>query len=470
MTFCPRRRTFDPMHRRAVSLVALTILLAGGARAQAPISGTVLDSLAKRPLTAAAVQLVSADGSGNFARTVHSDSSGRYSFDGVPIGRYLLGFLHPVLDSLGIEAPLRQVLIASPEPIRADLGTPSARGMRAAICVNTREGHASDSAAVIIGMVRDAGGGEPIAGAQVVGEWHEMVFTAGRIENRRPRIIATSGPNGWYALCDVPSPGFVGVSANRGADSTQRLEVQVPSERFLRRDLYINARGTIATTRLAGTVTAAIGNRPVPNALVSFGPGTEVRTNERGEWSLPEVPIGTRMLDVRALGFYPEHRAIDVVPSSAPVQSSLLTLRNVLDTARITAARVSNLHMRGFEERRQSAGVGHFMTAQDIARKRPTLLSEVLRLVPGMRFERSGNDGAETRILMRATFGLEDKCEPEIFIDNRFLGYMTGEELDMAVRPNDVAGIEVYPSSMAPVEFNRGMASSHCGVIVIWSK
>lgn len=458
------------MRRATVACAGLTLLLAGGLRAQAPISGTVLDSLAKRPLAGAAVQLVSADGSGNFTRTVHSDTLGRYAIPDVPIGRYLLGFLHPVLDSLGIEAPLRQILIASTTPIRAELGTPSPLGMRAAICVNTREGRSSDSAAVIIGVVRDASGGGPIAGAQVVGEWHEMTFAAGRIENRRPRIIARSGPNGWYALCDVPSPGFVGVSATRGADSTQRLEVQVPAERFLRRDLYLNPRGSVATTRLAGTVVAANGNRPVANAVVSFDGGQEARTNERGEWMVPDAPIGTRMLDIRALGFYPERRPIDVVPGSARVETSLLTLRNVLDTARITAARVSNLHMKGFEERRQSTGIGHFLTAQQIARRRPSVLSDVLRLVPGMRFERSGNEGAETMILMRGTFGQEEKCAPEIFIDNRFLGYMSGEDLDMAVRPNDVAGIEVYPASMAPPSFNMGMASAHCGVIVIWTK
>lgn len=463
-------RILVAMRRSTVAVIALTLLLTGGAGAQASISGTVLDSLTKRPLMGAAVQIVSADGSGRFTRTVHADSLGRYSVSDVPIGRYLVGFLHPLLDSLGMEPPLREVAILGPAPLRADMGTPSARGMRAAICVNTREGRASDSSAVIIGLVRSAKTGEPIAGAQVVGEWHEMTFTAGRIENRRPRVVATSGPNGWYALCDVPSPGFVGVSANRGADSTQRLEVQVPSERFLRRDLYVSARGTIATTRLTGTVIAAVGNRPVPNAVVSFGPGLEARTNERGEWAVAEVQIGTRMLDVRALGFYPDRRAFDVVPGAAPVQLSLLTLRHVLDTARITAARVSNLHMRGFEERRQSTGIGHFMTAQEIARRRPSVLSDVLRLVPGMRFERSGNDGAETMILMRGTFGMEEKCSPEIFIDNRFLGYLSGEDLDMAVRPNDVAGIEVYPASMAPAEFNRGMASSHCGVIVIWTK
>jgi hypothetical protein len=466
----PANRILVSMRRPTVAIVAFALLLARGAHAQAPISGTVLDSLTKRPLVDAAVQMVSSDGSGRFTRTVHSDSLGRYTIADVPAGRYLLGFLHPVLDSLGIEAPLREILVAGPQPIRADLGTPSARAMRTAVCVNTREGRASDSAAVIIGVVRDANGGEPIAGAKVVGEWHEMTFTAKSVVRRTPRIVATSGPNGWYALCDVPSPGLVGVEASRGADSTQKLEVEVPSERFLRRDLYLHARGTIATTRLTGTVTAAIGNRPVANALVSFGGGQEARTNERGEWSLSDAQVGTRMLEIRALGFYPERRPVDVVPGSAPVRSSLLTLRNVLDTARITAARVSNTHMRGFEERRQSAGSGHFMTAQDIARRRPSVLSEVLRLVPGMRFERSGNDGAETRILMRATFGLEEKCEPEVFIDNRFFGYMSGEDLDMAVRPNDVAGIEVYPASMAPVEFHRGMASSHCGVIVIWTK
>jgi hypothetical protein len=178
--------------------------------------------------------------------------------------------------------------------------------------------------------------------------------------------------------------------------------------------------------------------------------------------------MGTRMLDVRALGFYPDRHPIDVVPGAPPVQVTLLTLRSVLDTVRITAARIANLHMKGFEERRVTAGVGQFMTADQIARFRATETTELIRRIPGVRIQRSGNPGDPAEIRMRGTF--EDDCRPEFFIDNRFVGQLDPGDLDSFVRPGRIAGIEAYAASMAPAEFNLGMGSAHCGVIVIWTK
>jgi len=42
------------------------------------------------------------------------------------------------------------------------------------------------------------------------------------------------------------------------------------------------------------------------------------------------------------------------------------------------------------------------------------------------------------------------------------------DDVDTWVRPNEIAGIEVYTGDMVPIEFQRGL--SGCGSIVIWTK
>lgn len=84
--------------------------------AEVRVSGVVRDTMARSPLAGALVQLApydngctdngSTDHGSTVNRSVQSDSLGRFAIDDVPAGRYLVGFLHPLLDSLGVEAPI----------------------------------------------------------------------------------------------------------------------------------------------------------------------------------------------------------------------------------------------------------------------------------------------------------------------------------------------------------------------------
>ena len=98
------------------------------------ISGIVRDSIAHTPLANATVQLVARDNAASFERTSVSDSLGHYLLSDVPFGQYRLGFFHPILDSLGVDAPLRDVYVDSYRPKIVDLAVPSAGRLRLAIC------------------------------------------------------------------------------------------------------------------------------------------------------------------------------------------------------------------------------------------------------------------------------------------------------------------------------------------------
>lgn len=460
--------------------------------AQAPaapgttVAGVVYDSIGRAPLAGALVQLVSADPAAPFTGSAHSDSLGRYSVANVPPGRYLLGFFHEMLDSLGVEPPLREVRLDGRHPLRADLAIPSPWRLRTTICGAKA---ASDSGSLVMGVVRDARTGAAVPNVSVAGMWVEYVFTAGRVQHRVPRLVVNSATNGWFAMCNLPGEGTIALEAARGPDSTDLIEVEVPDSRLLRRDLYIGAARVVADSqrsdspatsrgrrragegRLTGIVLTADGGRPVANAEVSIRDGPETRTNERGEWALVGAPQGTRMLDVRSIGHYPDRRAVDVVTGASPVRVVLSTMKAVLDTVQVMASRLGGQNMIGFHARRRT-GQGKYLTPEDIARRQPVVTSDLFRMVPGVRVER--NELGETMIQMRGTFA--EECSPGVYIDGRYMRELIGDDIDTWVKPDEIAGIEIYVGPGVPPEFNPGLAGGgptagdQCGSIVIWTR
>jgi len=463
------------------AIFALT-LLAPIAAAQTPdssrraagasVGGIVHDSIARMPLVGAIVQLVAADTRERFGRTAVSDSLGRFTLADVPNGRYMIGFIHAMLDSLGLEPTVHEVEVVGNQAVRADLAIPSPARLRDAICGPRSS---LNSGAVVAGVVRDVRDGAPAAGAEVVAEWMELSFRSDGLLSRNPRLVVTTEENGWFALCNVPSPGSLSLTAVRGADSTDLIDVELTAGEFVRRELYLGPVRTVVIadpeTRtdtlapsprrlrtgdglLSGTVVTVDG-RPLPGAQVSMPYGPRTRTNERGQWTLVDAPLGTRMLDVRAISYYPARRAVNVGAGTAPIHVVLSTLKAILDTVRITAARLGE-HGSGFEERRRSTGSGRFLTREDIAKRAVVLTSELFRTIPGF--------SVETGILMRSAFGL---CAPDLFLDGKYFPTPTDLEIDSWVRPKEIAGIEVYHDHVPP-PFQKAM--NGCGSIVIWTK
>ena len=473
------------------------VVLVRVAAAQAPdtagvprttVSGVVHDSIARVPLAGAVVQLVGTDTPSRFNGTALSDSLGRFTIANVPAGRYMLGFFHPILDSLGVEPLLRDVTVDGRQRVRADLSTPSRSRLRAAICGRRA---AADTGSLVVGVVRDARTHDAAAGVSVRGTWVEFTFRAGGLDRSAPSLLVTTAPNGWFAMCNVPSGGTMALMASRGADSTDLIEVEVPAEGFLRRDLYLgpaqvvvsaaNQRGDslapppvrrrVGEGRVSGVVVTAVEGKPIPDALVRIVEGPETRANERGEWTLTGAPLGTRMLEVRSVGYYPTRAAVDVVTSGPSVRTALATMKDVLDTVRVVASRLANQNMVEFNERRRS-GDGRYLTAEDVQRRRPIVTSDLFKNMPGLRLERG--ELGDTQLVMRGTFA--ETCAPNVYIDGRFMKGLSADDVDGWVKPNEIAGVEIYTGPHVPPQFSPGLAggsadgAESCGSIVIWTK
>lgn len=472
-----------------VRLLMLGVALAANAEAQAPdtagrgpgatVSGVVYDSLGMRPLAGAAVQLVDVGNPAAGVRTTIADEFGSFAFSGVADGGYLLGFLHPLLDSLGVEPALREVVVAGRQSVIADVSVPSPRRLLAAIC---GERAVRDSGAVIFGVVRDAQSHLPLAGVGVTGAWQEFSMTPDGFSQRVQRVVATTTGTGWFALCDVPKPGTTSVVASRGADSTGLVEIPISTESVVRRDLYVGIARTVALVdtsrrgdsasvtrrivhsgegRLSGTVASISTGAPIAGAQVALADGPAVTTNAKGEWTLVDLPLGTRALEVRALGYYPERRPVNVFTGAPSVHVALSTFRAVLDTVRVTASRWRDEYRSGFEARHRT-GLGRYLTARQIALRAPINASDLFRGIAGIATELG------TIKLRRG----DTDCSPAFFLNGVHIPAMVGDELtaediDSWVRPHEIAAIEVY-TDVVPPQFQRILLG--CGAIAIWTK
>ena len=443
------------------------------------VTGVVRDSIERVALAGATVQLVDTDPVKRFARTTIADSLGRFSIDSVPDGRYSLGFFHAALEPLGIEPPVRELSISGQGQVRSDLGTPSRERFLGAVCGSKKQ---SDSAAVVVGVVRDARDFSAAGGVTVTGEWLELTFSKQGVVRKLPSLIATTAGNGWFALCGVPSPGTMTIRASRGADSIDLIDVDIPAHGVVREELFLGTtRVADASPRvdsgaaalpllrtgnghLSGTVVSAESGRALAGARVAIVGGPQTRANERGEWALGNAPVGTRMLEVRSVGYYPERRAVNVVSGAAPISVRLSTMKAVLATIRVSASRL-RYDLSGFQDRRRSVA-GRFITAEEVARRGAIFTSELLRRTPSVTLERDDLIGEE-HILMRGPYG---KCAPTIFLNGSRMSNLSADDIDDLISPKEIAGIEIYSEAAAPAQFRESTRMDVCGSVVIWRK
>jgi len=447
------------------------------------VHGVVRDTIGRMPLAGAWVQLSATDSLTKFVRTVASDSLGKFAFDSIPAGRYAIGFFHPLLDSLGAEPMFRDLVVKGRGPVRMDLATPSQTLLKAAMC-GPQQLPDTATGALLIGVVRDARDRTVVAGATVTAQWLEFILRKrARLERRPQRLNATTGANGMFVLCNVPGAGSVYLSANRGADTTDVIELFPAKSGLLRRELYLGASRTVAVAdstprtdtaaplprrihlgdeRLRGTVVTADGDRPLAGAMVRIADGPQTRTDARGEWTLANAPAGTRMLEVRAIGYFPENRPVDVIPGAAPLTVPLVTFKAMLDTVRITVRRAQDRSSGTFDERRRS-GMGRYITAEEIERRNVFWLSDMFRMIPGVRLDGGGFDRT---ILVRDDFG--QNCAPSVYIDGLYMWRLSAFEIDALLPAQQVRGVEIYAGAATPFEYQRTVPA--CGAILIWTK
>lgn len=464
------------MHGVRTGVVIATAAAAGMAwgthamaqRADAPlarVAGVVYDSVSHAALAGALVQLVSTGTRGDDRRlTMTTDSAGRFAFASVGRGRFVLGFFHPKLDSLGVEAPLTTLDIRDEGDHAFELAVPSVGTVLRQACGGAAM---RDSSGAVMGFVRNAATAGAVEQATVRARWSEIVIGGKRGAQVRMReSTARTSEDGWFALCNVPAGGLVLVNAAHANDSGATLEVSVPDDGLLMRDVYLSPAASAETPPVSATVRGTVRDpygAPLAGARVRlWGERRETRSNERGEFVLGGLPSGTRMLELRALGYAPRRELVDLMPvHDVVVDLPLEEFPTTIDTVRVFGAHPDARDPLAGFARRRALAQGVFLDPDQVERRRPLNFTDLMRGIAGVDIATIGGARA---VVMRALDGMGD-CEPELVVDGlRVPRYHSS--IDDLIPASIVQAIEVYPRRMqAPAEYQ----SLTCGSVVVWT-
>jgi len=466
----------------AVPLAAQDTLAAAS---RTRVSGVVFDSVRSRPLGNARVRLVPYRDPAA-ATVATSDGAGRFTFDSVAAGTWLVTALHPVFDSLVLEPPLARIDVRDSTPISLVLATPSAPALIVARC-GTATGA---DLGLLYGVIRSAIDDAPVAGASLSAEWPEWVILRGqrglKLEPRR--ITATADSIGRFVLCGVPATSTVRVVAWGGRDSTGMIAVEIPETGIVRHDLSVGRAERIGTTVASDSLTAgamdsvtvrrgravvrgvAMGSngRPVAGATVRvLGSGNAGRAGDDGSFVVTGVVAGTQTVEARAIGFQPQRATLELRDDATTTVTLTLSPQTVLlDTVRVTAGRSVDPAVLDFE-RRWRRGTGVFMDHRSVRERAPIFVTDALRALNGVRIVPVGGYGQ--RVILRGSFG---ECSANVFVDgvpvNQPSTTSMGEMLlDDLVSPSDVAAIEVYArSATMPAQYQN---MNGCGAVAVWT-
>lgn len=464
-----------------------------------PLVGTVYDSLSAAPLAGATVQLVS-ERDRSVTLTTTTDSAGTYRIPAVRPGRYLAGFFHPSLDALGVEMPPVLVDVQGAGDARLEFAVPGARRLLPALCGANAPAGRNPAAnqqltellqppakpGALVGMVRDADSGEPLANARVVVTWNEVQVSDDGVRTARRRAPVRARPDGGFTACGLPSGTDLVVDAEAPGRRSGLVELRLQPGELSRRDFALGDSATaIAVTvpdstaaqegRLAVPITVARGNarlsgvvrypdgRPMGNAkLVVIGTGVSGATSPTGAFTLTGLPAGTYTLEVRAIGYSPKRVAVNL--SSRRPTSVAVALDEKVQAVESVIVRGDRGKLQkdftGFLDR-SKRGLGRYITEDQIAQRNAFVMTDVLRMTPGLTVVPNGAMGYSLR-------GRGGQCTPDLYVDG--MRVMDGAaDIDQLVRPGDAAGVEIYNGAgSVPAQFSGGSAS--CGVVAVWTK
>ena len=462
-------------------IAALMAASASHAAAQASIRGVAWDSIGGRPLAGAFVQVARVDNPW-VARTYTTGNDGRFSFDSLDLGAWLLGVSHVAFDTLGLEPPLMRVTIAAPASATVMLAVPSALSLRRTWC-----GALADSGGVWTGRVRSAVDGAPVPRASLVAEWTRIVPDGRRVKRETPYIAMTTNDAGAFRACGVPLDDLVRAQASTASDTSGVLTFSLPPSGIVQRDVYIGPT-TIVRRRMvvdtaagdSGKVDVEVrlgpgrvrgrvvrqGDRAVGGARVRLGEtGAEAVTNSEGWFSLDSLPLGSWTFDARAIGFMGQSRQVDVVAGNTSEAMFVLESRQAfLDTVKVVGQRVVDAPWhRDFLERKRR-GFGYFVDQEEVERRNPLYVSDLLRTVPGA-YVTPGSFGG--RILFRGSSFSSAYCTPDLYINGMYVQSMGGMSVEDFVSTMDVVALEVYPRAVnVPAQYQR---MNGCGALLVWT-
>lgn len=431
---------------------------------KAAIVGVMVDSLHGEYLVGAEVVVEGA------RMSVFTDSLGRFQIDSLTPGTYQVGVFHPILDTLGLSLATQPFHVGPDSVSIVRLGVPSAATIIARTCTARPR---SQGNSAVIGQVIDPETMQPVKGADVSIAWTEFEVSKEFGVRQSPRVIRDSTDDtGRYRLCGLPNDMAASLQAKRGNSLTAQVPIALgsaPVELFARTLLLspLDSGAKTGNAVLTGRVILE-GNAPGAGSRVEIaGTDAVATTNEKGEFTLRNLPSGSHLLVARHLGYAADAVPVDLSarePKSVTVR--LPKFVNIMDPVLVTARRTAGLERVGFS-RRQKSGAGYYIGPERLAQMRPNRVTDILRQVPGLRVN-YGPDG-ETVTSSRGPSSLSGGSCVQYYVDEmRWQSVMPGD-VNSFLTGGEIVGVEVYQGPGTPAQYAAG-GMGNCTTVVLWTR
>ncbi len=425
-----------------------------GAGRSDTIRGVVFDSLLNEPLAGA---FVTAAPSGATATT---DSLGRFTLLGDGRVESLTAY-HPVLDQTGLGALVAVRPANRDRWSEARLATPSLTTLWPKLC-NSRRPRGVRSV-IVTGTARLSDNRTRVAGAKVLVQWAPNVRTG---PDPYVTVETLTDSLGNYVMCDVEE--FADLSLLALSTEAQSGVIHIPSELYpLRRADLVLARteGSDRRITLGGRVLDQA-RAPLANVHVSIdGRDSAVTTDADGRFTLDSVPLGSRMLSVRAIGYTPVAQVVEVLETDNPALTIPVERAVELEGVRVTERAIVRRERSEFDLRR-SAGIGRFIDSTEIARA-PNLRAalSVIR-GRGLQVTNTGNTSEFTIIQRSQSLHRSRVCQATVFWD----GVLATMDDVNRIPKEDLVAVEYYTTTaLAPARYIV-VAKDDCAVVLFWTK
>ena len=333
---------------------------------------------------------------------------------------------------------------------------------------------------ILVGIVRDSISGIRMAGATTTANWREG--EGARSANRAATSVTNT--SGCFAFCNVPAGAHVTLRTRALGKESSPVAVRLTEMLVQKQDLVLALDTGADPSGVFGRIIDRDTDIPVEGAEVSLEEGVAwALTNQMGRFVFRDVPAGEHVIQIEHLSYGTREYPITVVAGGgAQIDIALskdpIELEPIVVTAQ-SAAWVRT--MSGFFQRMER-GLGHFLTPEELAERRPSSLGDAIQSVPGVRLLLRNDPESQGRnrymIVLQSAIRMRGvqagPCAALVFIDGMQVGRRSGDPAPSDFDPSDIAGgdlaaIEIYRgASELPAEFAG--SESGCGAIVVWTK
>jgi len=474
--------------RLHLTLLPAGLLLASATSlgAQSPALGGVDGTLRERIVTRSVrviVSLVQLASEATVSRSARPDGQGRFRVDSLPAGRYLMQISTPTLDSLDLTMPPREVRIDGGRTLRTEAVLPFGAELRDLVCHSGRLG---EGTVAVAGRVLDADTEKPLAGAEVVATWTDVIADGlNKPKTKKRSVVAKSGAQGEYRLCGIPGGTTLALRLQQADKGTPFVRLTISQdEGVVVRDLSISPRSaprvalldsiarlgdraqsdtSARALELTGTATVT-GMVRGAGAVPLAGVAVRVRdarsstfTDSAGKFVLGDLPAGTQILQTLHAGYPLTEVAVELRPGRSTEQNVLM-VRN----ARPDSARSESTLYKEFDTHRRAYAFGQFVGVEEVMQKEKVVTETVDLFADMLGFTALGH-GAEARLISNEALAAQPSCRSARIVAEGTDGFAIND-----IPPNQVGAIEAYANSQFVPERYAGKAE--CGLIVIWMR